>query len=183
VIRRVVTALRAARDAFGQPPLTELPLPLPGRLYRTAMPFSAYDRRGRLVPALRERGVSLVVVIAEIDECRERTGRDLLRVYAEAGFDVLHVAAPDFGVPAPAALRRALGRTLEALRGGRHVAVHCHAGQGRTGVFAGCLAREVLQLDGPAAVAWIRGLVRGAVEVPAQEAAVIDYVVTPVVNP
>ena len=147
------------------------------------MPFSVYDRRGRLVPALRERGVSLVVVIAELDECRERTGRDLLGIYAEAGFEVLHVAAPDFGVPDPAALHSALVRTLQALRGGSHVAVHCHAGQGRTGVFAGCLAREVLRLDGPAAVAWVRGLVRGAVEVPAQEAAVIDYVVTTTVNP
>jgi len=133
--------------------------------------------------ALGERGVSVVVVIAELEECRERTGRDLLRTYADAGLDVVHVPTPDFGVPDAAALRTALARTLHALRGGTHVAVHCHAGQGRTGVFAGCLAREVLGLDGPEAVAWVRGLVRGAVEVPAQEAAVIEYVVKPAAHP
>ncbi len=142
------------------------------------MPFSAYDRRGRLMAALGERGVSMVVVIAELEECQERTGRDLLRTYADAGFDVVHVPTPDFGVPDAVALRAALGRTLQALRGGMNVAVHCHAGQGRTGVFAGCLAREVLGLDGPDAVSWVRGLVRGAVEVPAQEAAVIEYLVS-----
>ena len=183
MLRRVFAGLRAARDAFARPSLTELPLHLPGRLYRTAMPFSVYDRRGRIVPAIRAHGVSLVVVIAEAEECRQRTGRDLLAFYADQGFEVLHVPAPDFGVPNTAALRTALAQTLVALRAGTHVAVHCHAGQGRTGVFAGCLAREVLGLDGAAAVTWVRGFVRGAVEVPAQEAAVRDYVVMRAVSP
>jgi protein-tyrosine phosphatase len=183
VLRSVVAGLRAARDAFAAPSVTELPLHLPGRLYRTAMPFSVYDRRGRLVHALRGRGVSLVVVIAEAEECRQRTGRDLLAFYADTGLDVLHVPAPDFGVPEAGALRAAVARTVVALRAGTHVAVHCHAGQGRTGVFAGCLAREVLGLDGPAAVAWVRGVVRGAVEVSAQEAAVRDYLVMRAISP
>ena len=175
VLGHVVAALRATRDTFASPPLTELPLHLPGRLYRAAMPFSVYDRRGRLLPALRARAVSLVVLLAEPDECRERTGRDLLSLYAAAGFDVLHVPAPDFGVPPAEALRAVVARTLTALRAGTHVAAHCHAGQGRTGVFAACLAHECLGLDAAHAIAWVRRLVPGAVEMACQQAAVHVY--------
>jgi protein-tyrosine phosphatase len=64
---------------------------------------------------------------------------------------------------------------LEELRIGRHVAVHCRAGMGRTGMFAACLAREVLGLSGNEALVWIRRLVPGAVETRGQEDLVRAY--------
>ena len=66
-------------------------------------------------------------------------------------------------------------RVLDQLRAGRHVAIHCHAGLGRTGMFAACLAREALGLGGDEAIAWIRGLVPGAVESRGQEELIRSY--------
>ena len=46
---------------------------------------------------------------------------------------------------------------------------------GRTGMFAACLAREVLGLSGDEAIAWIRRLVPGAVETRGQEDLIKTY--------
>lgn len=155
--------------------LTELPLGLPGRAWRSPMPFGAYDRPGQALHDFATVGVSTVIVLAGEDELRERTGLDLLALYRDSGLEVLHVPLADLGAPAPADRDRfaaALATALARLRAGRHLAVHCHAGKGRTGLFAACLARQALGLDGDAAIAWVRRLVPGAVETPAQEAVV-----------
>jgi protein-tyrosine phosphatase len=175
VVRRLLARLDGVRRGVTGPALTELPLGLQGRFFRAPMPFSVYDRRGRVLSALREHGVSMVVLLAELDECRERARCDLVERYVTEGFDVLHVPAPDFGAPPPRALRAAVARTLDVLRSGTNVVAHCHAGQGRTGILAACLAHESLGLDAPNAIAWIRRLVPGAVEVLAQTAAVHAY--------
>ena len=48
--------------------LTELPFHLPGRIFRSPMPFSVYDPRGdSLLQFRRERG-SLIVLLAEEEE-------------------------------------------------------------------------------------------------------------------
>ena len=50
---------------------------------------------------------------------------------------------PDFGLPEPEALRRAVGAVLAQLEAepARPVHVGCRAGVGRTGLFMACLAR------------------------------------------
>jgi protein-tyrosine phosphatase len=169
LLARVMAGLR------GGLPLTELPLGLPGRLYRAAMPFSGYDRSGALLGAFREHGVSMIVVLTQPDECLDAAGCDLLELYTADRYDVIQVPAPDFGVPAQDVLATAVARALEALRAGRHVAAHCHAGKGRTGIFAACVAREALGLDADQAIEWIRRYVPGAVENPGQMAAIRRY--------
>jgi protein-tyrosine phosphatase len=148
--------------------LTELPLDLPGRLFRCAMPFSAYDPDGRALDEFRTRQVTVVVVLAEADECDRIAGHDLRRVYADAGLEIVDFPIKDFGVATEDELRRVVERVLARLRGGRHVAVHCHAGKGRAGTIAACVVREVLGLPGDDAIAWVRRHVPGAVETSAQ---------------
>ena len=50
---------------------------------------------------------------------------------------------PDFGLPDPVALKRAVAAVLAQLKAepGRAVHVGCRAGIGRTGLFMACLAR------------------------------------------
>jgi protein-tyrosine phosphatase len=148
--------------------LTELPLDLPGRLFRCAMPFSAYDPDGRALDEFRTRQVTVVVVLAEADECDRIAGHDLRRVYADAGLEIVDFPIKDFGVATEDELRRVVERVLARLRGGRNVAVHCHAGKGRAGTIAACVVREVLGLPGDDAIAWVRRHVPGAVETSAQ---------------
>jgi len=89
--------------------------------------------------------------------------------------DIL-LPTPDFGVPDPAALRDAVGRTLAALAAApsRPLFVGCRAGIGRTGLFLGCLLRAS-GLEGDP-VAELRRLYHPhAAETPEQEAVIRGF--------
>ena len=51
---------------------------------------------------------------------------------------------------------------------GNHLVVHCHAGIGRTGMFAACLAVHNLGCSSVEAISWVRQRIPGAIEVPEQ---------------
>lgn len=155
--------------------LTELPLNLPGRLYRCPMPFSEFDRAGLLVDLFTLNEISLVVVLAEAQECLDVARCDLIGLYRSRSMEVIHLPIRDFTAGNGELIHPYVRRVLDELRTGRHVAIHCHAGIGRTGMFAACLAREVLGLSGNEAIVWIRRLVPGAVESRGQEDLVRAY--------
>lgn len=149
--------------------LTELPFHLPGRIYRSAMPFGAFDLDGTLFQAYQAAGITGVVVLAEAQECLEKTGRDLLAFYHQHGLEVIHCPILDYCVPEWEPLEAALEALIERARAGKHTAVHCSAGLGRTGVFMACLAHKLLGMDGDSAIAWVRQVIPGAVETAYQE--------------
>jgi protein-tyrosine phosphatase len=155
--------------------LTELPLSLPGRLYRSPMPFSEFDREGLVLDQFKLHQVSLVVVLAERIECRNLARGDLFEVYRREGLEVIHLPLRDFSAGNGAPIQPCIRQVLAELGDGRHVAIHCRAGRGRAGMFAACLAREALGLSGDEALAWIRELVPGAVETRGQEDFVHTY--------
>ncbi len=148
--------------------LVELPLNLAGKVYAGPMPFSSHDPKGDLYKAYRSSGVSVVVMLVSDEECLEKTGFDLRRFYVDEGLQVIHVPAADFSVPHRADLEKAVDQVLALARDGKHIAVHCHYGIGRTGLFSAFLGRRALGLSGLEAMFWIRGLIPGALEVPEQ---------------
>jgi rhodanese/phosphatase family protein len=150
--------------------LTELPLGLAGRLFRCAMPFSDYDREGRALDAFAAEGVGIVVVLAERDECLRVTRRDLLAIYRARGLRIIEFPMRNLGVVSDDLFAGIVTRVLDELSAGHSVAVHCHAGVGRAGTLAACLARAALGLTGDEAIAWVRGYVPDAIETHAQEA-------------
>lgn len=148
--------------------LTELPFGMPGRVFRSPMPYGDYDPEGRLLERYRDANVQAVVVLAEEQEMRELTGLDLTQRYRTAGMEVIWLPIPDFGIPTLDALRQAVERALDCLRSGKNIAVHCRAGVGRTGLFLACLAQRAAGLDCRAAIAWVRQYLPGALEAPEQ---------------
>ncbi|MBG0770175.1 MAG: dual specificity protein phosphatase family protein [Anaerolineaceae bacterium] len=145
--------------------LTELPYHLPGRVYRSPMPYSRmFDPDYRVMRAYRQANINVVVVLTSWEEIFYKAGVDLKKEYAQAGMTVIYLPTPDFGTPDPAPFREALGQALAAAKQGKNVAIHCHAGLGRTGIFAACLARAVFDLDGRQAFTWVRESIAGAVE-------------------
>ena len=158
------------------PPLIELPFGLPGRIFRSPMPFRAGDSQGDVFRQYLEQGVSVVVVLVDDPECLARTGRNLRLFYESNGLDVIHLPILDFDVPTQGDLRAAIDATLVRARAGKNIAVHCYAGYGRTGMFLACMARQVLDLPAKEAIEWVRSYVPTAVEVPEQVNVVKSFI-------
>jgi protein-tyrosine phosphatase len=156
--------------------ITEMPFSFPGRIYRSPMPFSRYDRLGELWNGYLERDVDLVVLLVEPQEYLVFAGRDLPAFYLSEGLDVLHIPVPDFGVPRDLDLwMQGLAKTGRAASEGKNVVVHCLAGLGRTGTFLACLAREELGLEPGEAICWVRDAIPGAMENLLQEDFIRSY--------
>lgn len=156
-------------------PIIELPFGLPGKIYRSAMPYGLYDRGGSIFPAYLEAKVSAVVVLAEADEIIEKSGRDLLKLYRQQGMDILHLPIQDYNIPDSILLRQVVDQALALARKGKNVVVHCFGGIGRSGMFLACMAKIVFNITGEEAIAWVREYVPGAVETDSQRQFVIEF--------
>lgn len=149
--------------------LTKLPYNLPGTIYRSPLAFSPiFDPHERIMEAYVEAGVDTVVMLTSEEEAREITGRDLRAFYEDRGMDVIYSPIPDYSVPAPGQLQTPIQKTLASARSGETIVIHCHAGHGRTGIFAACLAKIVFNMTGEQAVQWVRQYIPQAVENPRQ---------------
>jgi len=146
------------------------------------MPFSAHDPDGELIHAYDTNSVTLIVMLASDEEGKRITGRDLRSAYNAQGFDVLYLPIPDFSTPEVDDLNVTVQQVLaHSLSGGR-VAIHCHAGIGRTGMFAACLAKCGMGYSSEDAIDWVRDYIPGAIEVPEQEQLVRSLICKEVVN-
>ena len=149
--------------------LIRLPYPLPGKVFRSEMPFSAYDPAGEILDAYLESGVTSVFLLASDEECLRKTRRDLRKVYLSKGLKVIYLPIEDFDTPERSQLEVALQDVTTYLEEGGILAVHCYAGIGRTGLIAACLAKRTMGISGAEAIDWVRRYIPGAVEQPEQE--------------
>ena len=156
---------------------TLLPYPLPGRIFRSCMPFSRlYDPLGEVYQAYQHNQVQAVVMLISDEESLAQSGRNLRALYQADGLDVIYLPMPDFSTPqSPEPLEEAVQRAREESLAGHALAIHCHAGLGRSGLFAACLALRSMALEADASIAWVRRFVADAVESAAQEKAIYQF--------
>ncbi|MDH3942690.1 MAG: tyrosine-protein phosphatase [Anaerolineae bacterium] len=156
-------------------PLTELPFNLPGKVYRSPMPFSYFDRGNDTFKMMQSQGVSHVVLLTDDEEALESSGLDLRAFYGEAGMEVLQQGIVDFSTPTDTkAFSDAVDEALDLAKNGKNVTIHCYAGIGRTGMFAALMARRELGMEGDEAIAWVRKYVPDAVQTPGQRQVVVE---------
>jgi Cyclin-dependent kinase inhibitor 3 (CDKN3) len=155
--------------------ITELPFGLPGRVYRSAMPFGLYDPDGEVFKEYIRHRITAIVLLAGDVECLEKAGRDLYDFYTASGYRVIHLPISDFGVPSKGELAKAVSETLQLAVQGHNTAIHCSGGIGRTGMFLACMAQGALGLGPDEAIAWVRARIPGAVQTDAQRQMVIDF--------
>ena len=134
---------------------TEFPLGLPGRIFGSPMPFGMHDKDGELFHELHKQDISVVVVLAEVDEYLEQTQRDLPKFYATQGFEVIHLPIPNYGIPSPELLDVAVTRAVGHATASQNALIHCSAGIGRTALFAVFLAMKVIGIPGRDAIRWV----------------------------
>jgi protein-tyrosine phosphatase len=154
--------------------LDQIILQYPGRLFRSPMPFSGFDTHDAW-DAYRAEKVDTVVMLASSEECRRVTGIDLPEFYRTNDLNVIYAPIADFGILVRLELQKVVSQVLEALEEGRNVAVHCHAGRGRTGMLLACILRAAEGIDGEEAIERIREIVPGAIETPAQVQVVMEF--------
>ncbi len=144
--------------------LTEIPFGLPGKIYRSPMPFGPYDRQNQVWPLYQENHVRGVVVLVEKQEFLAHAHRDLLAFYRSTGLDIIHFPIPDFQVPKNDGLMAAIEDVITQAQDGNNIAVHCLAGIGRTGIFIACMAKQQQKVNGQASIRWVRQFIPGALE-------------------
>lgn len=154
--------------------LIELPLNLPGRIYRSPMPFNDKDPNGELLELYARENINVIVMLVGVEESVRETGYDLQSLYQQQGIEVVYFPIPDFDVPTREELITNLDHTLGKALNGKNILVHCNGGLGRTGMFLACIVKRVLNLSGEQAVSWIRDLIPGAVETDSQYQMVLD---------
>ena len=129
---------------------------LPGRRAAMSAPHPG------AAPTLRALGIGAVLTLTE---------RAPLTELSAAGLAVHHEPVADFTAPDGPTLQRCVAFVRERWAAGDAVAVHCHAGLGRTGtVVAAVLVAEGVAAD--EAIARVRRVRPGSVETWEQEAAV-----------
>ena len=82
---------------------------------------------------------------------------------------MLYLPIPDFSVPTKDDLAQAVQHTIAHAQAGQHIAIHCSAGIGCTGLFMAYLGKRYLGLSGAEALQWVRRYIPHAVETPAQQ--------------
>jgi protein-tyrosine phosphatase len=134
------------------------------------LPFSPlFDPQGIFLDAFLAAGVDAVVMLTPAEEVERLTGLNLRARYQELGFDVIYAPVIDFSIPEVGAFQEPIEETLRAAKAGETIVIHCHAGLGRTGMFAACLAKVVFGLNGRGAAAWVRQYIPRAIETPDQK--------------
>lgn len=157
--------------------LVEIPLGLPGKVYRSPMPYAAFDLGHTTFDEFQQEGIDTVVILTVPGEDYQRARLDLIELYREQGWQVIHFPIEDFHIPLDkAGLHHTLEEVIAQARAGKKVVVHCYAGRGRTGLFLALVARRVLGMEGEEAITWLRQYFP-AVETSAQAQVVIDEVI------
>jgi protein-tyrosine phosphatase len=155
--------------------LTLLPYGLKGQIYRSPMPFSRFDPGSDLLREFKECEISVVVMLVSDEEAMRQSARPLREIYTRDGMQVIQMDILDYGIPALDELRNNVRLVKDLAAGGRNAVIHCHAGIGRTGLFAACLEREILDSTGSEAITWVRKFISGAVESDSQIQMVEKY--------
>jgi protein-tyrosine phosphatase len=119
------------------------------------MPFGAYDTGNRVLRLYREHKIEHVFILATDEEIKRKARRDIKRDYEKIGALHSQLAIQDMTAPRQPELRALVAAAKNRLIGHR-IAVHCHAGVGRTSVFVCCIVQELEGVSPQDSIAYVK---------------------------
>jgi protein-tyrosine phosphatase len=138
--------------------LFEIPSPTTGRLSTMAHPRGGDWLDDEMV-SLREAGVDVIVSLQTESERVELQLTAEPEAARRHGIDYHSLPIIDFGVPGQSEVELLLEMIDAALTNGKHVAIHCRGGVGRSSLIAGALLirHGVSPADACATISTARG--------------------------
>lgn len=119
-----------------------IPLDVPGELFVSPMPYGRYDNQ-RVFRFFKQEEIQRVVVLLSDAEIKKRCRRDLKKLYRKHRMDLIQFPMVDFLQPGHGDMDQLIPDLAQRLRAGERIAVHCHAGVGRSSVVVACLAAVI----------------------------------------
>ena len=114
--------------------------------------------------------INCIVSLITKDELKKLDINDFDRTITEYGFEHYSVEIQDLGIPSTNQLgtfKILTKNIIVAIKTEKKVLIHCNAGLGRSGLFAGILVKEMTDINHP--IDYIRKFRKGAIETKEQE--------------
>jgi len=132
-----------------------IPLRTRGKLFVSPMPFGAYDTGNRVLELYRHNRVGHVIILATEEEIRRKARRDICSDYEKIGAGYTQFPIADMTAPDLVSLRNMVAEAVGKLSNS-NVAVHCHAGVGRTSIFACCMVQAVEKMNSEDSIQYVK---------------------------
>jgi protein-tyrosine phosphatase len=133
-----------------------IPLEVKGRLYVSPMPYGPYDAGNALLKIYRKLSINFAIVLVTDEELKKKAKRNLLAAYESQHIEVIRFPIADYTSPELHAFSKTVDQVAGYLRAGAHMAVHCNAGVGRTGVMTCCIIRDINGLSAKDSVVYVK---------------------------
>jgi protein-tyrosine phosphatase len=114
--------------------------------------------------------INCIVSLITQDELKKLDINDFDKTITEYGFEHYSVEIQDLGIPSTNQLgtfKILTKNIIVAIKTEKKVLIHCNAGLGRSGLFAGILIKEMTDINHP--IDYIRKFRKGAIETKEQE--------------
>ncbi len=132
-----------------------IPVRTHGRLWVSPMPYGAYDKGNHLLARYRQHGIQHVFILVSDAEIKVKTGRDLKAIYKKAGISFTQYPFLDMQAPNLPMLQEMV-KTAVMLLEDHDVAIHCHAGVGRTSIGACCVVQAVEGMSPAESITYVK---------------------------
>ena len=134
----------------------QISLGVKGKLYVSPMPYGPYDPGNALLKVYKQHRIAFAIMLVTDAELEKKAKRDLLAIYKKNNIQPLRFPIADYTSPELHAFSKTVDQVSGYLRAGAHMAVHCNAGVGRTGVMTCSIVRDVTGKTTGEAIEYVR---------------------------
>lgn len=136
--------------------MAQIPLDVKGKLYVSPMPFGPYDKANALLKLYKKYHIEFAVVLVTDSELERKARRNLLSIYEKNGIQPIRIPVADYTSPDLHQVAKTVDQVSGYLKAGAHIAVHCNAGVGRTGVMTCCIVHDIMKIPAEEAIAYVK---------------------------